>query len=428
MSRRGQLVGAAVLAATLAVPRPCAAADADPPQRVRTAVQTLGFLGLDFALLYFSPPPAADPPGNVRLIDKLTLKAWSFDASAFATNFAAHPLAGTFYYTIARSNRSGPLESLGWASLASLTWELAEFPENVSLNDLIVTPVGGASIGESLVQLSQWLDRRPRSPARGVLAALLFPMKLFNGGPAADDGEDGALAVDLRLVSGGRLGGSGELGMRFATRLVHFPHYGEPGEGAQFGFRGNVSALSVDARANRSGLTDLRFTAGAALATVYQRWIRAEGEGWDLLAFGGVAYEMRQHAWDAGPMDAWSSVHVPGLGIQLRRMDGPFAARRAGADVLRGALVCARRRAGDPCPRGPHHHPAGMGIHDGLGTLRGAGTGSRLWAGLRRPGRDGRHALQPRPARSVARSSSDLEHRRQLVDPAGWRPFEAAVE
>src|SRR5439155_13466202 len=324
MSRRGQLVGAAVLAATLAVPRPCAAADADPPQRVRTAVQTLGFLGLDFALLYFSPPPAADPPGNVRLIDKLTLKAWSFDASAFATNFAAHPLAGTFYYTIARSNRSGPLESLGWASLASLTWELAEFPENVSLNDLIVTPVGGASIGESLVQLSQWLDRRPRSPARGVLAALLFPMKLFNGGPAADDGEDGALAVDLRLVSGGRLGGSGELGMRFATRLVHFPHYGEPGEGAQFGFRGNVSALSVDARANRSGLTDLRFTAGAALATVYQRWIRAEGEGWDLLAFGGVAYEMRQHAWDAGPMDAWSSVHVPVLGLQLRRMDGPF--------------------------------------------------------------------------------------------------------
>ena len=73
------------------------------------------------------------PRFGEKLIDKLTLKAWSFDASAYATNFLAHPLAGTFYYTTARSNRVAPLESLGWASLASLTWELAEFPENVSL-------------------------------------------------------------------------------------------------------------------------------------------------------------------------------------------------------------------------------------------------------------------------------------------------------
>src|SRR5882672_10861883 len=236
------VLGAAALAAALAVSRPVFAADtdADSPRRVRTGAQILGFLGVDFALLYLSSPPAADPPGNVRLIDKLRLQAWSFDASAFATNFVAHPLAGTFFYTTARSNRSGPLESLAWASLASLTWELAEFPENVSLNDLIVTPVAGASIGESLVQLSQWLDRGPRSPARRVLAGLLFPMKLINGGPPADDREPGALAAGLRLISGSRLGSGPELGLHFATRLVHVPGFGEPGEGARLGFGGNV--------------------------------------------------------------------------------------------------------------------------------------------------------------------------------------------
>src|SRR5712664_4754786 len=119
----------AALAAALVVSRPAAAADtdADSPQRVRTGAQILGFLGLDFALLYLTAPPAADPPGNVRLIDKLRLRAWSFDASAFATNFVAHPLAGTYFYTTARSNRSWQLVSLAWASLASLTWELAEF-------------------------------------------------------------------------------------------------------------------------------------------------------------------------------------------------------------------------------------------------------------------------------------------------------------
>src|SRR5437016_5239804 len=323
---RGSLrwVGAAALAAALAASRPCAAEEDVPPARFRTGAQILGFLGLDFALLALSPPPAVDPPGNVRLVEKLTLRAWSFDASAFPTNFLAHPLAGTLYYTIARSNRSGPLESLGWASLASLTWELAEYPENVSFNDLMVTPVAGASIGESLVQLSQWLDRGPPSTGRRVLSAVLFPMKLLNGAPAADEGEAGALAANLRLISAFGAHGGPQAGVRVATRLVHFPAFGEPGEGARFGFGGNVSGLSLDARAGRSGLGDLRFTAGAALATLYQRSLQAERDGWDLLASGGVAYALRERAWDGGPLDAWSSVHVPGLGIQLRRMDGPF--------------------------------------------------------------------------------------------------------
>src|SRR5262245_31682388 len=220
-SKAVRSIGAAALAAALAVSRPCAAADDPPapPARLRTGAQILGFLGLDFALLTLSAAPAADPPGNVRLLDKLTLKAWSWDASAFETNFVAHPFAGTFYYTTARSNRSSPLESLAWASLASLTWEMAEYPENVSFNDLVVTPVAGASIGESLVQLSQWLDGGPRSPARSVLSAVLFPMKLLNGGPPADPFGGGALSANLRLLSGVRLHGDPELGIRLATRL-----------------------------------------------------------------------------------------------------------------------------------------------------------------------------------------------------------------
>src|SRR3981189_3664622 len=98
------ILGAVALAAALVVSRPAAApdAEAEPPQRVRTGAQILGFIGLDFALLYLSSPPAADPPGNVRLIDKLRLRAWSFAGSLFAPNCVARPLAGTFFYTIAR--------------------------------------------------------------------------------------------------------------------------------------------------------------------------------------------------------------------------------------------------------------------------------------------------------------------------------------
>jgi hypothetical protein len=323
LHRAGRSLGAAALTAALAISRPCAAADSDPPRRIRTGAEILAFLALDFGLLYVSIP-AADPPGNVRMIDKLTLRAWSFDASSFATNFLAHPLAGTFFYTTARSNRSAPLESLGWASLASLTWEMAEFRENVSFNDLIVTPIAGASIGEPLVQVSRWLGRRSASPAARALASVLFPLGWLNGAAPTDDGEQGALAADLLLISAARAGSGAELGVRVATRLIHFPGFGMPGEGAQLGFAGNVSTISVDARTSRSGLSHLRVLAGTALGTLYERRVDTDGTGWDLLLSAEVAYDLRQHAWDAGAIDGWSSVHAPGIGFQLRRLAGPL--------------------------------------------------------------------------------------------------------
>ncbi|MFL5373558.1 MAG: DUF3943 domain-containing protein [Myxococcales bacterium] len=319
---RGRFLGAAVLAAALAVCRPSAAADSDDsPKRLRTAAEIGAFLAFDWALLYMGPGPEADPPGNVRLVDKLTFKAWSYDASAFLTNFAAHPLAGTFYYTTARSNRSGPMESLAWGTLSALTWELIEFPENVSLNDLITTPIGGASLGEAMVQHSLWLDRQP-TPLHRFLSGVLFPMKLLNGGPTPDAMDDGGLAGHVGVVSGGKLDGAPTLGLRFGSRLVHFPGYGEPGRGGQFGSAGKVSALGLDIRGGSGGLADLRGGASVALATFYRRSIDLDGTGWDALATGGIAYDFREHTWDRGPLDTWSMVHVPGLGVELRRLDG----------------------------------------------------------------------------------------------------------
>jgi hypothetical protein len=148
-------------------------------------------------------------------------------------------------------------------------------------------------------------------------------MKLLNGAPTPDD-DDAALAADLRVVSGARLGSGPELGIHLATRLIHLPGFGHSGDGGHFGAGANVSGLSLDTRVGRSGLTDFRFTSGVGLFTLYRRSIEDDGRGWDFLASGGVGYDIRQHSWDAGPMDGWSSVHVPGLQLQLRRMDGPF--------------------------------------------------------------------------------------------------------
>src|SRR4051794_9424451 len=217
MHRAGRvLFRTLALAGLFTMARAAAAAEDDSPRRVRTSAEIFTFLALDFTLLHLSAPPTADPPGNVSLVDKLTFKAWSFDASAFPTNFAAHPLAGAFYYTTARSNLSSPLESLTFATLASLTWELVEYPENVSFNDMIVTPVAGASIGEPLVQLSRWLDKQPGSAGRRFLSAALFPMKLVNGSPPPDD-EEGALEAQVRLISGAASRTGGQFGVQIGT-------------------------------------------------------------------------------------------------------------------------------------------------------------------------------------------------------------------
>src|SRR4051812_6074750 len=282
--RRVELVGTTVLLAVLVLARPSLAQDDEAlsPRPLRTAANLGAFLALDFGLLYLTPPPGGDPPGNVSLGDKLTFKAWSFDASAFPTNFFAHPMAGTFYYTTARSNRYGPLQSLGWAAASSLAWELIEFPENVSFNDLVVTPVAGASIGESLVQLSEWLARK--SGSHGFWSSALFPMRLVNGGPRGENGDDDRMAAHVRLISGGTLHSGAELGMSLGTRLVHLQGFGASGQDTRFSIGGNVTSLSLETRGAKEGLSDLRFAAGAGMLSFYHRNLGVDGRGWDFLA------------------------------------------------------------------------------------------------------------------------------------------------
>jgi len=64
------------------------------------------------------------------LIDKLTLKAWSFDASAFETLPGAPDSRDLYYTTAARIARARSIPRVGVR--CALTWSSTEFPENVS--------------------------------------------------------------------------------------------------------------------------------------------------------------------------------------------------------------------------------------------------------------------------------------------------------
>lgn len=73
-------------------------------------------------------------------------------------NYIGHPVAGAAYYTLSRHNGKSPLESFGYSvAMSTFFWEygIEAFAEIPSIQDLIITPVIGAVLGEIAYQYEQ---------------------------------------------------------------------------------------------------------------------------------------------------------------------------------------------------------------------------------------------------------------------------------
>src|SRR6185295_4127945 len=122
------------------------------------------------------------------LRSKLLFQSIAFDNNKFPTNWVTHPIAGWLYYTVPRSNRLSVQESFAFALASSTFWEfLGEIREQASVNDMIVTPVSGLPIGESLVQLGALMQRSRRGTVTRALAWT------FGGAKSLHDAIDGAI-------------------------------------------------------------------------------------------------------------------------------------------------------------------------------------------------------------------------------------------
>jgi hypothetical protein len=83
------------------------------------------------------------------------------DGDKWAINYIGHPISGSFYYQVARHDGFGVVGSTIYsAAMSGLFWEfgieaMAEVP---STQDLIVTPLGGALLGEAFYQVEQVID------------------------------------------------------------------------------------------------------------------------------------------------------------------------------------------------------------------------------------------------------------------------------
>lgn len=113
-------------------------------------------------------------------------------------NFVMHPYAGAAYYMSARSQGFNVIGSFLYSAfISTVFWEygIEAFMEIPSIQDLIITPVCGAILGEGFYRVKRWLvdngyEFMGSRAAGYVLAFIVDPvnefMGYFRGNPAHD--------------------------------------------------------------------------------------------------------------------------------------------------------------------------------------------------------------------------------------------------
>jgi hypothetical protein len=297
---------------------------------LRAALEEVGIVGSAWVLysaknFHAEPFP---PPGPDSLLKKITGQAISFDANSISTNFVGHPLAGTGYYLAARGNRLPALTSGLYAAGAATAWELVEYRENMSVNDLLVTPLAGIAIGETLSQFGE-LSERAGIPALSWIVD--FPRRFhdwIDGVPTQPAA--GPAHHEVRLAtSAGSLAAPGAGGalpvarVALAGSLLRARGYGEAGSGeVSLGDGGGASFL-LEGTTSRAGAVDGRFQVRAILAGLYWRDLAEDAgglSGHDLVVSLTAGYRADMHWYRGAPdrIDRLMVVEAPGLGLSWR--------------------------------------------------------------------------------------------------------------
>lgn len=209
------------------------------PNCLGALTENLVIAGLENFVYWFDAASSGVDWQYPDLASKLSSReVFRFDDNLPRTNFLLHPAAGGAHYLFTRVNGFGVPASFGVAAAFSALYELVfEWREVVSINDLVVTPVGGLAFGEFLNQLTGYLNSAPaavrvsvRRDAGTVVRGLAAGTLGFPRAVRSNTSEPRALAKDsLGLSSAYRhdfqaLGGVGwvETGADRAERLALF--------------------------------------------------------------------------------------------------------------------------------------------------------------------------------------------------------------
>jgi hypothetical protein len=259
---------------------------------------------------------------------KLVGEEITFDSNLFTTNFIGHPVKGTLYYSLARSNRLSVFESAAFAIVTSTTFEfLGEADEEASINDMIVTPVAGVAIGEAFTQIASYFDRQPPTLANRIFGTIFGPFK------TAHDFIDGAVLdrcaescgpwhrFDL-VAKGGVVAQEHEtlqavFGGGVSARTINLPDWDAPGRHAHAFADGNVTRIGLSASATQNGLLDFH-----ALARAVPLGWHLSDSGYSAYVGGAVGIDYRMHDWGDLPLDHLCFITIGPSGGMVVRSGG----------------------------------------------------------------------------------------------------------
>lgn len=262
---------------------------------------------------------------------KLNGEAVLFDDNDKFSNYG-HVYAGVLYYQVARSNGFNSLESFLISFASSTTWEFMEYHEVLSINDQILTPVGGYIIGEATYQIACALIQKNNLAAK-TLGYTLNPTMATNHGldklktgdkysaqPDCKKPRWSDISVYVGLENGQKAYDPKEhkstvYGMD--ATVVNIEDYQKEGQSSKLVYDTAMTKMLVELNGNQ-GMLDMRVIAQVVAAAYHQKKLgrdeKGQLRGYDIvLGIGsGTAWNDRGSAYKEQNEDFYGTIDVLG--------------------------------------------------------------------------------------------------------------------
>jgi hypothetical protein len=304
-----------------------------PPHYGRTALELAGVLAIGTTYYWIVSDPNKVDWDYVDLGDRATHVDVKFDNNMFRTNFLMHPLAGTMSYWLSRVNGLDIYWAAANSALSSAAFEFVlEWLEKPSINDLVVTPVGGIAGGEFFFHLGDYLNsafgrdnafQRAVALSLGLPEAIHHPLDGVEAAPAATPDSLGYSSAYWHRfgVGFGPANVTNDKGLHaqvydlvFDANLVAMPGFLRPGVFGVGFHQGNFTEGHLRTSVAGGFLKDVDLRIAANLVGSYaQDWKGTEEAPRGSATMLAASVEMRYvDRWLLGRRDQYSIFHVLG--------------------------------------------------------------------------------------------------------------------
>jgi hypothetical protein len=296
---------AALLSPVWESPSQAAAAGRRPRANTSRAwAEWAGFLSIITVQYWTSGAFPEDADYGLNLDDQILripfMDGVRFDSNQFSLNWS-HILGGGLYYQFGRTNRTSWLYAYMMSIAGSTWWEIIGEPKEViSINDQIITGLGGFAVGEPWYQIGNYLLHQHAFPERAL--AVLNPVLLINHWidrrhPATEEyiqpgWHDFSLFVGARRLSAAGTAMGTDLYLGFEAKLIGLPEYGRPGEVRRSLKDTYVAEMAFDYATQGGHAEETRWFTKAVPWGLFDQKIGEDGRGYSLMLGLGAAFEL----------------------------------------------------------------------------------------------------------------------------------------